>query len=109
MGEIIQFPGAQRALPGLQTATTTAPAPLRTTKPENRICWNCGNSRATPSRGERFCTPCQLRGEDSPLIPCRHDGCNTAMKRRHPGQQTFDCGRHQEPNDEKQLFTREGA
>lgn len=108
MGDVIQFPGAQRALPGMP-ATPPAPATLATTKAPARICWNCANTRGTPVRGERFCTKCQIRGEDTPLISCRHDGCNTVTKRRRPGQQFFDCPQHQDFPDEKAAFDREGG
>lgn len=108
MGDVIQFPGAQRALPGL-----TAPAPAQTVRtvqaPPARVCWHCAGARGIPKRGEKFCTPCQLRGEDSPLVPCRHDQCNTVAKRRWPGQQFFDCGRHGQVQNEKAAFDLEEA
>lgn len=94
MGQVIPFPGAQRALPGLQPPPAPAAAIPTATAPAARICWNCANMHGTPARGEKFCTRCQLRGEDTPLVPCKVDQCNTVAKRRRPGQQFFDCGRH---------------
>lgn len=100
MGDVIAFPGAQRALPGMPAPAV--PAPLRVAKtPPAKTCWNCANTRGTPARGERYCTKCQLRGEDSPLVPCKFDGCNTVARRRWPGQQFFDCNRHQDAQNEK--------
>lgn len=108
MGDVIQFPGAQRALPGMPAAP--APAAIPTAKaPAPRVCWNCGGTHGTPARGEKFCTRCQLRGEDTPLVPCRHDQCNTVAKRRRPGQQFFDCGRHGDVQNEKAAFDLDGA
>lgn len=93
MGEVIQFPGGQLPL-GVPAQRITTPAPTLPRTPAPPVCWNCAGARGKPVRGERYCTTCQLRGEDSPLVPCKHDGCNTVTKRRLPGQQKFDCGRH---------------
>lgn len=76
-------------------------APTAAAKPAPKVCWNCAGTRGTPARGERYCTKCQLRGEDSPLVPCKHEGCNTVARRRRPGQQFFDCGQHQDFLNEK--------
>lgn len=108
MGDVIQFPGAQRVLPGMPKPPAP-PATLTPTKAPERRCWACAGARGIPKRGEKFCTGCQLRGEDSPLVPCKYEGCNTVAKRRWPGQQFFDCNRHQDTHNEKAALDLEGA
>jgi hypothetical protein len=65
---------------------------LVSTSPETRkVCWACG--QLGHCKGS-YCTGCESRGFNTPIIGCRHEGCELTTRRTFPGQQHFDCKGH---------------
>lgn len=96
MGDVIRFPGPQRALPIQGQPKYPTPRP-RQSKPQPKpvqVCWACGTHKSEPGRD--YCTGCTIKGLDTPLVPCTADGCNTVGRRRWRGQTHFTCPSHRQ-------------
>jgi hypothetical protein len=67
-------------------------SPSESTSPAAKTkCWACGQLH--PGKGS-YCNGCTTRGFNTPIINCRHDGCEVTQRRVFPGQQSFECKGH---------------